>query len=98
METLRAYWAASAKSDWRAAHQCVGPGYLGIDHATGVRASSADELREATEDAMPWSEVEFDIENVFEAQGGVLIVQAIWRGNLSGEVALSLHDWAAGDV
>jgi hypothetical protein len=45
VEMIRAYYAASSDMDWQAAGRCVGPGYVWIDHATGVEARSPEDLQ-----------------------------------------------------
>lgn len=84
LDTIRAYWEGSANADWAAAGRCIGPGYEWVDHATGVVARSDDELQESLADEMPWSNVRFEITNVFDAADGVVIVQAIKTGTIMG--------------
>jgi ketosteroid isomerase-like protein len=75
VQTVRAYYAAAEVADWKAAGACVGPGYVWIDHGTGVVARSPEEHREALIDASPWSDTRFEITNAFETPDGTLVVQ-----------------------
>jgi predicted ester cyclase len=84
LETIRAYWEASERGDWPAAGRCVGPGYVWIDHGTGVVARSPEELLDAQEDASCLSDVRIDIQNVFETEGGAIIVQALHSATVLG--------------
>jgi hypothetical protein len=53
----------------------VGPGYVWIDHGTGIVARSPEERREALIDASAWSDTRFEITNVFETADGAIVVQ-----------------------
>ena len=75
LETVRTYYRAAEAADWRGAGACVGPGYIWIDHGTGVVARSPEEHREALEDAVPWSDTRFEITYAGETTDGTLIVQ-----------------------
>jgi hypothetical protein len=61
---VRAYWDASARSDYDAAGRCVGPRYVWIDHTTGVVARTAEELLAAAAEDSAWSDRIFEITNV----------------------------------
>ena len=75
LQTVRTYFEAAAEADWKAAGACVGPGYVWIDHGTGVVARSPEEHREAQIDASAWSDTRFEITNAFETADGAIIVQ-----------------------
>ena len=75
LETIRRYYNASGEFDWETAGRCVGPGYVWIDHGTGVVARTPGELAEAMEDASSYSSAEYKIEHAFEADDGAIIVQ-----------------------
>jgi len=81
---VRAYWDASARSDYDSAGCCIGPGYVWIDHTTGVVARTAEELLAAAADDAAWSDRTFEITNVFETTDGALVVQATVSGTLNG--------------
>lgn len=83
LDTVRAYYEASSRADWQAAGACTGPGYQWIDHGTGIVATTAEQLQQATADEGPWSNVSFEIEDAFEADG-VLIIQAVRSGTIHG--------------
>jgi hypothetical protein len=44
LDMIRRYFKASGELDWETAGRCIGPGYVWIDHATGVIARSGAEL------------------------------------------------------
>ena len=75
LQTVRTYYETSAEHDWKAAGACIGPGYVWIDHGTGVVARSPEEQREALVDASAWSDTAFEITNAFETDDGALVVQ-----------------------
>jgi predicted ester cyclase len=75
LQTVRAYYKAAAEADWKTAGACVGPGYVWIDHGTGVVARSPEEHREALIDASAWSDTRLEITNVFETADGAIVVQ-----------------------
>ena len=81
---MRAYWDASARSDYDAAGRCIGPGYVWIDHTTGVVARTAEELLAAAAEDSAWSDRTFEITNVLETTDGALVVQATISGTLNG--------------
>jgi ketosteroid isomerase-like protein len=81
---IRAYYAASDVADWDAAGRCVGPGYVWIDHATGVEARSAKELYEAQVDADAWSDTRIEIKNSYESGDGTVIVQGEQTSKVTG--------------
>lgn len=85
LETVRAYWDASARSDYEAAGLCVAPGYMWIDHVKGVVAETTEELLGAKAEDAAWSDRVFDITNAMETTNGALVVQAIISGTLNGE-------------
>jgi ketosteroid isomerase-like protein len=76
LETVRAYWDASARSDQAAAGACVAPGYVWIDHTEEIVAQTIEELLEAAAEDAAWSDRIFDITNVLETTDGALVVQA----------------------
>lgn len=81
---VRAYWDASARSDYDAAGRCTGPGYVWIDHTKGVTARTAEELLAAAAEDSAWSDRTFEITNVLETTDGALVVQATISGTLRG--------------
>jgi ketosteroid isomerase-like protein len=83
-ETVRRYWDASARFDYEGAGKCVAPGYVWIDHTTGVVARTADELLAAAAEDAAWSDRTFEITNMLETTGGALVVQARISGTLVG--------------
>jgi len=84
IDTIREYYNAGEKGDWEAAGRCVGPGYVWIDHGTGVVASSTKELYEAQLDADAWSESRFEITKTYEAADGTVIVQGEQTSTVAG--------------
>lgn len=80
LETVRAYYKAGEVADWESAGRFVGPGYVWIDHGTGVEARSSKELYEAQIDADAWSDSRFEITSAYEAPDGTVVVQAILLG------------------
>ena len=85
LETVRAYWAASAKLDYDTAGKCVAPDYVWIDHTKGIVARTAEELLNATAEDSVWSDRTFEITNVLETVDGALVVQATISGVLNGK-------------
>lgn len=85
LETVRAYWDASAKSDYAAAGECVGRGYTWIDHVTGITATTMEQLLQAQAEDAVWSGRSFDVTNALETSDGALVVQATISGTLNGE-------------
>lgn len=84
VETVRRYWDASARSDYESAGRFIAPGYVWIDHTTGVVARTADELFAAAAEDAAWSDRIFEITNVLETTDGALVVQARISGTLNG--------------
>jgi ketosteroid isomerase-like protein len=84
LETVRKYFKAAEEADWKASAACVGPGFVWIDHATGVVARSPEEHREATIDTSPWSDTRFEITNAFETSDGAIVVQVTQSCNVTG--------------
>ncbi|MGO9385419.1 MAG: ester cyclase [Mycobacterium sp.] len=62
----------------------MGPGYVWIDHVTGLTARSEAELHEAQEDASAYSSARYDIEQAFEATNGAIIIQGRHTCTLAG--------------
>ena len=83
--TFREYWRAGENGDWPAAGRCIGPGYVWIDHGTGVVAHTPDEFREALADDMAWSNLRFEIDHIFDTQDGAVVVQAVRSGSITGQ-------------
>jgi hypothetical protein len=83
LRTVRTYWDASARNDYELAGQCVGEGYLWIDHTFEVEARTPDELRKAMNDDSAWSNRTFAINNAMETTDGALVVQATETGTLT---------------
>ena len=83
LETVRAFWDACSQGDWAGAGRYVGDGYVWVDHATGVVAKTPEELQEALADDLPWSDLRFEITNVFDSNDA-LIVQAVRSGRITG--------------
>jgi predicted ester cyclase len=81
VETVRAYWEASDRGDWEAARRCIGHGYTWVDHTLSVDPT---EGQVALEEAMAWSDQRFEINRVYEATDGTLIVQATVTRTLTG--------------
>ncbi len=81
---IRAYFEASGEIDWEAAGRCIGPGYVWIDHATGVVARSPAELQQAMEDASSYSSARYEIERAFETNDGAIIIQGIQTCTIAG--------------
>ena len=84
LNTVRAYWDASARSDYSAAGACVGSGYVSIDHHKGVAYRTMDELLAAQAEDAAWSDRTFDIAHALETTDGALVVQATISGQLNG--------------
>jgi predicted ester cyclase len=84
LDTIRTYLTASGEFDWKIAGRCVGPGYVWIDHGTGVVARSPAELQEALEDASAYTSARYDIEQAFEATNGAIIVQGVQTCTIAG--------------
>src|SRR5579863_8732567 len=84
LERIEEYWRASERGDWSAAGACIGPRYVWIDHGRGVVARTPSELREALADDMAWSNLRFEISNVFNAEDGAVIVQGVRSGSITG--------------
>ena len=86
LETVRTYWAASARSDYETAGACVAlPGYVWIDHTKGIVAETMEQLLESQAEDAAWSQRTFDITNASETTDGALVVQATISGTLNGE-------------
>ena len=85
VQTVRAYYKAAEEADWKAAGACVGPGYVWIDHGTGVLARSPEEHSEAQRDAAAWSDTRFEITNVFETADGAVVVQVDQSCTVAGQ-------------
>jgi predicted ester cyclase len=82
---VRAYYKATDAQEWAATGDCVGQGYVWIDHGTGVVARTPDELQAALTDEGPWQGTSrFDIEYAFETGDGALIVQGVRSGTVTG--------------
>jgi predicted ester cyclase len=84
VDTVRAYYEAGERNDWETAGSYVGPGYVWIDHATGVEARTPSELYEAQLDADAWSDTRFEITDAYEVPDGTVIVQAIQTSTVAG--------------
>ena len=84
LDTVRAYWDASARSDYPAAGACVGSDYSSIEHHRGVTARTMDELLAAQAEDAAWSDRTFDIAQALETTDGALVVQATISGQLNG--------------
>ena len=85
LETVEAYWDASAKSDYAAAGACVANGYTWIDHVRGTTAETIEQLLEAQAEDAAWSNRSFNIIRALETTDGALVVQAAISGTLDGE-------------
>jgi predicted ester cyclase len=82
IETVRAYWAASDRADWKAATRFVLPSFTWIDH-TYSDAPMDGEV--AFAEAQAWSEQTFAIDEWYEATDGTLVVLATVTRTLTGE-------------
>ncbi len=88
LDTVRTYYKASGEFDWKTAAECIGPGYVWIDHGTGFVARTPAELEEAKEDAAAYSSIRYEIEQELEAASGAVVIQGChsctlarpWRG------------------
>lgn len=85
LDTVRAYWDASARRDYETAGRYVAPTYVWIDHMNRVVARTPDELMTAAAEDTMWSDRTFEITNTLETVDGALIVQATVSGVLSGK-------------
>ena len=81
---IRRYYEASGELDWETAGKCIGPGYVWIDHATGVIARTPAELQEAMEDASSYSSARYEIEQAFEAKDGAIVLQGVQTCTIAG--------------
>jgi len=82
---VRAYYQAIDAQDWAVTDRCVGPGYVWIDHGTGVVARTPAEIQAALADEEPWKATSrLDIEHAFETDDGALIVQGVRSGAITG--------------
>jgi predicted ester cyclase len=84
LDTIRAYYEATEAGNWEAAGSCVGPGYVWIDHGTGVVAHTGEELLGAQADAAAWSDTRFDITEAYETSEGTAVVQVVQSCNVTG--------------
>jgi steroid delta-isomerase-like uncharacterized protein len=81
---IEEYWRASERGDWSAAGACVGPDFVWIDHGRGIAARTPEELQESLADDMAWSDLQFEISHVFNAEDGAVIVQGVRSGSITG--------------
>jgi ketosteroid isomerase-like protein len=84
LDTVRAYWDASARGDYETAGRCIGDGYVWVDHTREVVARATEELQRALQEDSAWSDRTFDITNAVETTDGTLVVQATISGTLTG--------------
>ena len=86
LDTVRAYWDASATGDYATAGGCIAldGSYESIDHHKGVTYRTMEELLEAKAEDDAWSDRTFDITNAMETTDGALVVQATISGTLNG--------------
>jgi len=85
LDMVRAYYQAIDAQDWAVTDRCVGPGYVWIDHGTGVVARTPAEIQAALADEEPWKATSsLDIEHAFETDDGALIVQGVRSGAITG--------------
>ena len=85
LDMVRRYYAATDAQDWAVAGDCVGSGYVFIDHTLGIVARTPEELEPTLADEGPWKGTShLHIERTFETSEGALIVQAVRTGSLTG--------------
>jgi len=84
IETVRRFLKAIEQHDSKAIRLCLGPGYTSNDKAVGKTSRTREELAREGEEFRAWSDLQYEVEAIFETTDGAVVAQLVKSGTLTG--------------